>query len=160
MAQTTHNIDSYLMDGKKIATGSDRFWALLIDYFCIVASFFSTLLILFLIMYLLDSIKQNLGYHNGGYIAAVVLTLYSIFIIYYVSQVFRPFAQTIGERLMKLKVIPMNQEEISVKVAFHRIFFICVPLLNLASICFVNTNNKQSFLDNLCDTVTIKKGEI
>lgn len=61
---------------------------------------------------------------------------------------------------MKLKVIPMNQEKISVKVAFHRIFFICVPLLNLASICFVNANNKQSFLDNLCDTVTIKKGEI
>ena len=158
MAQTTHNIDSYLMKGGKIATATNRLWALLIDYLYIVASFFLTLFIIFLITYVLDSIKQNMGYDNSGYISAILLIGYSIGIIYYFSQAYRPFAQTIGDKIMKIKVIPMNQEKINLKVAITRIFFICVPLLNLISIYFVYVNNKQSFLDNLCDTVTIKEG--
>jgi uncharacterized RDD family membrane protein YckC len=158
MAEIAQNVESYLMQGKQIATGSDRFWALFIDYLCIVGSFFLTLFIIFLITYILDFIKQNLGYNNSGYVGAILLIGYCIGIGYYLSQAYHPYAQTIGERAMKIKMIPLNQEKISLRVAIKRIFFICVPLLNLASICLVNIDNRQSYLDMLCDTVTIKEG--
>ncbi len=152
------NDNSLLPEGKEAAKALERLGALCLDYLCIVVLFFLTVIFMFLIIFLLDySSMQDLGSAHGGYVAMIVFTGYSAFTVFYFSQIFRPSAQTIGDKILKIRVIPLNGKRIGLYVAFLRIFFLCVPLLGLISIYYAYVNEKQSYLDVLCRTVTLKE---
>lgn len=147
-----------LPESTRPANAVERLLALLVDYLFIGVMFLLTLALIFTITLLLDSVQQGVGSAYGGYVALVLLSSYSAFILIYYSQVYRPSAQTVGEKIMKIRVIPAKENRIGVRVALWRLFFLCVPLLGLISIYYGYVNKKQSFLDLLCRTVTVKEG--
>lgn len=78
--------------GKDAANALDRLWALLLDYLFFTVFFFVMLVINFLTIFVLDSIKLGLGNSNGGVIASFLFPMYIIFFILHYSQIFRPSA--------------------------------------------------------------------
>ncbi len=149
--------DRDVPESTKPANAVDRLIALLIDYLSIGALFFLTLALIFVIVFLLDSVRQGFGSANSGHIALTFFSCYLILAFIYYSQINRRSAQTIGERIMKIQMIPIEKKRIGVRVAVWRIFFFLVPLLGLVSIYYAYVNKGQSFLDNLCRTATIKE---
>lgn len=127
------------------------------DYLFVGVTFFLAVALIFAITLLLDSVQEDMGSAYRGYVALILLSGYIAFILIYYSQVFRPSAQTVGEKIMKIRVIPTRGNRISLRIALLRLFFFCVPLLGLISIYYSYVNKKQSFLDLLCRTVTIKE---
>ncbi len=146
------------VSGYQIADAQLRFLALCLDYLFIV--------LLFMIMYgvlgITIAISNLLGVsivtNNKGVVVAALLTLYIFFIAYHHSQIFKESGRDIGERLSKIKMIPLATRRISFKVAFFRLMFVLVPLLSLFSIYYyAYIDGKRSYLDRLCDTITLRE---
>lgn len=67
------------------------------------------------------------------------------------------YGQTIGKRVLSLKVVQENGEEIGYLKAFIRRISLLLPVLNLIDPLFIFRKNKQRLFDQLAHTIVIRK---
>ncbi len=79
----------------------------------------------------------------------------NIFCFLYYSHIFKRTGQTIGERLMKIKIVPVRGEKISALAGILRTIFLA-PLLAIIGLIPVSRTPYKSLLDHISLTKTEK----
>lgn len=144
--------------GQKIAGPTDRFWALVIDYLFFGAVLILSLIFAFVAISIVNILGRDISEEISQPILSGILIAALLGFFYYYSQMYKSYAQTIGERAMKIKMIPM-EDKISLLAGFLRVGFFITPVVGLLSITYLNGSKRQSMLDSLCSAVTGKLHE-
>lgn len=134
--------------------------ALLFDYFFMmfvgIALMFFISVLLAIFLGIMDGIKVSIN-ESVIFRAEHILSVYSIiiFCFFYYGHAFKKTGQTIGERIIKIKIVPAYGERISLLTGILRTIFLA-PLLALIGLIPVSRNPYKSLLDHICQTKTEK----
>ena len=134
--------------------------ALLIDYLIIllaaVAIVFTVSVILATYSGVMDGLKKPV---DGLALDAIQHYIdwfgFMIFCFIYYSHAFKKYGQTIGERVMKIKIIPARDGRINLLSGVIRTLFLA-PLLAVIGFIPVEKSPYRSLLDYICLTNTVK----
>ncbi len=66
------------------------------------------------------------------------------------------FGQTIGKRLLHMKVVKENGERTGYLKAFIRRISLLIPILNIVDSLFILRKNKQRLFDQFANTIVVK----
>jgi uncharacterized RDD family membrane protein YckC len=125
---------------------SKRFLALLADYIVIFLAFIVIGLVISFVAGILrlryGSVQENL---------IVVVTM--IFIFFYYSHAFKKEGQTVGEKLMKIKLVPLAGGKISLLSGIMRVLFVA-PLLAILGFIYISRNPRRTINEHFTRTNT------
>jgi uncharacterized RDD family membrane protein YckC len=129
----------------------DRVVALLIDYVIIV------LLVIFVgIAVSFVSGIIGIGGEPYGKTDENIMVYASLFFIFlYYSHFLKKSGQTIGEKVMKIKVVPASGVRISLLAGIIRTLFLA-PFLAIIGLFYVSRDPRRTLLDYICFTNTMK----
>ena len=129
-----------------------RLWALIIDY-AIVAGLEIMLIIISAISCKFFNNKSTVdGTFIANYVVAKMFIPFLIIVFIYYSHVFKKEGQTIGEKNMKIKVVPSRGNRITLAGGVLRTVALFSPLVVLMFVKAINNSFRDSVLDCLCGT--------
>ena len=88
-------------------------------------------------------------------IIPAMATLFFIFVFVYYSHIFKKRGQTLGEKIMKIIILPSYGERIGIHGGLFR-FISLFPPCTLANFIFVKDSLTETVLDHLTTTHTVK----
>lgn len=138
-----------------------RIISLLIDYAVIILGILIMGSIQEIILGIYLGIAETMGNYAGinsvqeKTIDNVALGLIILLILFYYGHTFKKEGQTIGEKTMKIKVVPAYGKRINLLPGIVRTFFLA-PLLALIGMFYVSKESRRTILDHICLTNTVK----
>ncbi len=123
-------------------------------------AYFIDLIIASAIAFFIDIIVGLIIVPNEAFYEGIVFIMLFNFIVFSVYCIILEgkSGQTLGKKLLSLKVVKENGEEINYSNAFIRRISLILPILNLIDPLFIFRKNKQRLFDQLAHTIVIRKG--
>lgn len=132
--------------------------ALIIDYAYLIVIMF----LIYLLVTILSALIGSPGWVEEGLISndkvafierkfMVLITV--IFTFFYYGQPFKKYVQTIGDKVMKIRILPKGREKIGIWYGLLRTFCLA-PILAIVGLIPLKGDPYNTVLDKVCKTRT------
>lgn len=139
------------MRAQEYATVKRRIFSLLIDY--------SVAIVIFITISILVAFFMGLLKIGGNEFSAldenISIALCLLALLFYYGHAFKREGQTIGERIMKIKIVPAYGNRISLLSGIVRTLCLA-PILAVLALFYISKEPRKTILDHICLTNTVK----
>ena len=145
----------FLIEGCHPATLFQRTVAVLLDYLVISILFVLWFALGTVLRGLMESLN-NLAEIGTDNVAGVWLGLSFMLIAVYYTRFWKGQSQSLGERVMGMRVLSVEREQIGLTACIIRFIFL-IPFLTLVSLLYYCANQRQSLADLVSGTATVRE---
>lgn len=144
-----------LLFTEEIDGPGDRLIALVIDFISLFLLFVFTIVAAAVLLLIIEYFNEELADQYSDTLTIVLLLTGLILFALYYSQIYQRDAQSLGEKIMRIRTIPLNGKRIGFCLAIHRLIVLFIPISWIYT-ALLAPNARQSIDDIRFNTITIK----
>jgi len=139
------------MRAQEYATAKQRIFSLLIDYAVAIGIFIA---ISILVAFFMGLLKIG-GNEFSALDENISIALCLLALLFYYGHTFKKEGRTIGERIMKIKIVPAYGDRIGLLSGIVRTLCLA-PILAALTFFYTSKEPRKTILDHICLTNTVK----